>query len=56
MDENAKTIRPNRSPPSGKSLLSSTTSARMASIVEDYSDLAAEEDDAFQFKIADFKV
>lgn len=58
VDDNAQTIRPNRSPSisSGKMALASAPSADMSTIVEDYSDLAAEEDDVFQDKIADFKL
>ena len=56
-DDNAQTIRPNwGSPMSSKLTLAAAPPAGMEPIVEDYSDLAAEEDDVLQDKIADFKV
>ncbi|KAL5482758.1 CDC15_2 [Sanghuangporus weigelae] len=56
-DVNARTIRPHRSPSmSNKLTLAVVPSADMAPIVEDYSDLAAEEDDVFAGKVADFKL
>lgn len=56
-DDNARTIRPLRSPSmSNKLALAAPPPADMTPIVEDYSDLAAEEDDVFQGKVADFKL
>lgn len=55
-EDNAQTIRPTWSPTSGKLTLAAAPPASMAAIVEDYSDLAAEEDDDWlQDKVADFK-
>ncbi|KAH8114562.1 hypothetical protein DFH11DRAFT_1689039 [Phellopilus nigrolimitatus] len=58
VDDNAQTIRPHRSPSisAGRLALAAAPSADMAPIVEDYSDFAAEEDDVFQDKVADFKL
>lgn len=54
--ENAQTIRPTRSPSSVNTLLK-TPPLDMAPIVEDYSDLASEEEDLhLQAKVANFKV
>ena len=54
-DDNARTIRPSRSP-SGHGA-SSRQPTSMAPIVEDYSDLAGEDEDLhLQAKVADFKV
>lgn len=59
VDENAQTIRPSRSPSVPEKKLSMTKSPNpdISTIVEDYSDLALEEDDeVLQDKFADFKV
>jgi hypothetical protein len=58
VDDNAQTIRPNRSPGgSGPIPLAKAPAADIVPIVEDYSDLAADEDDIIlQEKVADFKV
>lgn len=59
VDENAQTIRPNRSPSVPEKKLSMTKSHNpdISTIVEDYSDLAVEEDDeVLQDKFTDFKV
>ncbi|KAF9517267.1 hypothetical protein BS47DRAFT_1483463 [Hydnum rufescens UP504] len=54
-DDNARTIRPSRSPSAHGSLSRQSTS--MAPIVEDYSDLAGEDEDFhLQAKVADFKM
>lgn len=57
-DDNAQTIRPtNRSPrqaPAG--FISKSPPREMGPIVEDYSDVAIEEDDEWQEKFADFKM
>lgn len=56
-DDNARTIRPLRSPVPSKLVLATGPSTEMTPIVEDYSDLAAsEEEDVFQGKVADFKL
>ena len=59
VDENAQTIRPSRSPsvPDKKLSITKSPTPDMDTIVEDYSDLALEEDDeALQDKFTDFKV
>lgn len=58
VDDNAQTIRPNRSPVGpGTVPLAKAPAADIVPIVEDYSDLASEEDDIIlQEKVADFKV
>lgn len=54
-DDNTRTIRPSRSPSMNGSLPRPSTS--MSPIVEDYSDLAGEEEELhLQAKVADFKV
>lgn len=57
-DDGVQTIRANKSPSnsSGKMPLATAPSADMSTIVEDYSDFAAEEDDVFADKVADFKL
>jgi hypothetical protein len=57
-DDNAQTIRPNRSPAGpGTIPLARAPSADIVPIVEDYSDIATEEDELLlQEKVADFKV
>ncbi|KAG8214693.1 hypothetical protein J3R82DRAFT_9774 [Butyriboletus roseoflavus] len=57
VDDNAQTIRPNRSPAGpGTIPLARAPAADIVPIVEDYSDLASEEDDIIlQEKVADFK-
>lgn len=58
-DDNARTIRPTRSPgvPPVALPLAKPPSAGIAPIVEDYSDLGSEDDDdKFVEKVADFKV
>ncbi|KAF9221524.1 hypothetical protein BS17DRAFT_809903 [Gyrodon lividus] len=58
VDDNAQTIRPSRSPGgSGAIPLAKAPAADIVPIVEDYSDLAADEDDIIlQEKVADFKM
>lgn len=58
IDDNAQTIRPNRSPAGPSTIpLARAPAAGIVPIVEDYSDLASEEDDIIlQEKVADFKV
>lgn len=60
MEENAQTIRPNKSPGAKKNSLPCTTSlsGEINAIVEDYSDLVSTEEDAglLESKVADFKV
>ncbi|KAI0049407.1 hypothetical protein FA95DRAFT_872344 [Auriscalpium vulgare] len=57
VDENAQTIRPNRSPGSATTnLLSKSPPVEIGPIVEDYSDLGIDEDDEWQEKFADFKM
>jgi hypothetical protein len=58
VDDNAQTIRPTRSPAGpGTIPLARAPAADIIPIVEDYSDLASEEDDIIlQEKVADFKV
>ncbi|KAG2060707.1 hypothetical protein BDR06DRAFT_948085 [Suillus hirtellus] len=57
-DDNAQTIRPNRSPAGpGTIPLARAPSADIVPIVEDYSDIATEEDELLlQEKVADFKM
>ena len=56
VDDNARTIRP-PSISAGKSALAIPPPESIGPIVEDYSDLAAEEDDGWlEDKVADFKV
>ncbi|KII90830.1 hypothetical protein PLICRDRAFT_107006 [Plicaturopsis crispa FD-325 SS-3] len=55
-EDNAQTIRPSRSPSVINIPLAVPPAADIGPIVEDYSDLAAEEDEQFQDKIADFKM
>ncbi|CAA7265498.1 unnamed protein product [Cyclocybe aegerita] len=57
VEDNAQTIRPNRSPGHKPIALAQAPSAAIQPIVEDYSDLATEEDDDWlQEKVADFKI
>ena len=57
VDDNARTIRPNRSPSATQGPVAAAPSSDIGTIMEDYSDLAAEEDDDWlQDKVADFKV
>ncbi|KAF8558280.1 kinase-like protein [Imleria badia] len=58
VDDNAQTIRPNRSPAGpGTIPLARAPAPDIVPIVEDYSDLASEEDDIIlQEKVADFKM
>ncbi|KAG5635282.1 hypothetical protein H0H81_011830, partial [Sphagnurus paluster] len=56
-EDNAQTIRPNRSPGANVIPLAQPPSSDIAPIVEDYSDLATEEDEEWlQEKVADFKM
>lgn len=56
-DDNARTIRPARSPSiNGRKPLAASPPPNITPIFEDYSDLASEEDDVFQGKVADFKL
>ena len=56
-DDNARTIRPTRSPSLNGGVLPRSASSPMTAIVEDYSDLAGEEEEIhLQAKVADFKV
>ncbi|KAF5382491.1 hypothetical protein D9615_003043 [Tricholomella constricta] len=56
-EDNAQTIRPNRSPGPSVVPLAQPPSSDIAPIVEDYSDLATEEDEEWlQEKVADFKM
>lgn len=55
-DDNARTIRPHRSPLSGNVPLATPPAPDLVPIVEDYSDFAVEEDDVFQDKVANFKL
>lgn len=56
-EDNAQTIRPGRSPGSRTIPLAQPPAADIGPIVEDYSDLASEEDEEkLQEKVADFKV
>ena len=56
-EDNAQTIRPNRSPGHQSIPLAQAPSSDIPPIVEDYSDLATEEDEQWlQEKVADFKV
>lgn len=57
VEDNAQTIRPTRSPGTKPVALAQAPAFGIAPIVEDYSDLATEEDeDWLQEKVADFKV
>ncbi|KAI0060355.1 hypothetical protein BV25DRAFT_1917717 [Artomyces pyxidatus] len=57
VDENAQTIRPTRSPRAAAPLpLAKPPPTDIGPIVEDYSDLAVDEDDEWQEKFADFKM
>ncbi len=57
MEDNAQTIRPNRSPGLATIPLAQPTLAEISPIVEYYSDTASEEDEAWlQEKAANFKV
>ncbi|KAF8895111.1 hypothetical protein BD779DRAFT_1497502 [Infundibulicybe gibba] len=56
-EDNAQTIRPNRSPASKVTPLAQSPPSDIKPIVEDYSDLATEEDEQWlENKVADFKV
>lgn len=56
-EDNAQTIRPHRSPGANIVPLAQPPSSDINPIVEDYSDLATEEDEEWlQEKVADFKV
>ncbi|KAI0247582.1 hypothetical protein BJV78DRAFT_906498 [Lactifluus subvellereus] len=56
-DDNAQTIRPtNRSPCSAPAAISKSPPQEIGPIIEDYSDLATDEDDEWQEKFADFKM
>ena len=56
-EDNAQTIRPNRSPGHHSIPLAQSPASDIPPIVEDYSDLAIEEDEQLlQEKVADFKV
>jgi hypothetical protein len=56
-DDNAQTIRPtNRSPRSAPGAISKSPPQEIGPIIEDYSDLATDEDDEWQEKFADFKM
>lgn len=56
-EDNAQTIRPNRSPGHQPIPLAQAPASDILPIFEDYSDLATEEDDQWiQDKVADFKV
>jgi hypothetical protein len=55
-EDNAQTIRPNRSPGHQSVPLAQAPASDIPPIVEDYSDLATEEDEELQEKVADFKV
>lgn len=56
LEDNAQTIRPTRSPRRQSMPLAQPPSLEIAPIVEDYSDLATDEDDAvLQDKVAEFK-
>ena len=55
LEENAQTIRPNRSPASsGNTSLVKAPAPEISPIVEDYSDIG--DDDELEEKVADFKV
>lgn len=57
VEDNAQTIRPTRSPGTKPVALAQAPAFGIAPIVEDYSDLATEEDeDWLQEKVADFKI
>ena len=55
-DDNAQTIRPNRSPGLKVVPLAQPPSSNIVPIVEDYSDVAEEDEQQLQEKVADFKV
>jgi hypothetical protein len=56
-DLNAQTIRPTKSPGTRPVALAALPPSDMSTIVEDYSDIAAEEDEGWlEEKVADFKV
>lgn len=56
MDENAQTIRPHRSPSSGSTIPLAKLPTEIEPIIEDYSDLAGDEDEKkLEEKVADFK-
>jgi hypothetical protein len=56
-EDNARTIRPSRSPASAPAQLAKPPSSEIEPIFEDYSDLVAEEDEmSLQNKFTDFKV
>jgi hypothetical protein len=55
VEDNAQTIRPNRSPGHQSIPLAQSPASDIAPIVEDYSDLA-EDEQLLQEKVADFKV
>ena len=54
LEENAQTIRPNRSPASGNSSFVKPVAPELTSIVEDYSDIG--DDGELEEKVAHFKV
>lgn len=57
MEDNARTIRPNRSPGNQPVPLAQPPASDIQPIVEDYSDLGTEEDEVrLQEKVADFRV
>ncbi|KAG6914866.1 hypothetical protein DXG01_014841 [Tephrocybe rancida] len=57
VEDNAQTIRPSRSPGSNVVPLAQAPASDIAPIVEDYSDLASEEDEEWlKEKVADFKM
>lgn len=56
-EDNAQTIKANKSPGPTMTSLSKPPAAEIGPIVEDYSDLGAEDDQGtFETKLADFKV
>lgn len=55
-EDNAQTIRPNRSPGLKVVPLAQPPSSNIVPIVEDYSDLAEEDEQQLKEKVADFKV
>lgn len=57
IEDNAQTIRPNRSPGQKPVPLAQAPSSEIQPIVEDYSDMATEEDEiGLEEKVANFKV
>lgn len=57
VDDNALTIKPNRSPPAGPLQLIKPPPIDMVPIVEDYSDLAGDDEENYlQAKVENFKV